>query len=755
MSQAEAFWAPGILDVCSDASSVACGHLSLHDYRKFLSQPEGIDLPDELKGRTLRRKPAASNLNQARTRQEFWFSLSSPLSSAPSSPPPLSYSQSVITLQSDNETQDSVSPLGRPLTTPASQTKQPKAFRETLSQNSSPIVDLSSHKRATSDSALLESKRPRTTIIHEGIPFEIINPRESLDVSNIISSPHRSSQVSRETMSSPNRPSTVRSARSILENLPDARVSASESLKFPSPSPGLLESEDPFSALPRLIDLPRRPSNLVTRPSVETTARSARKASPKTLTQKVSQLFGSSGETRGKLRKLFSPKSKSSEQKSLETLPRPESNAESYMAASMELSNMGQWSTDSGDIADTDNQPQNHCAQGRVELSSTVDEGDQYDQSATGPVEHVSNDSFYDAGSQEVPRESQDPQPVSENLVDTAPGDTTLANEDATDSIALVRRRPIPENAEYRANRYHTVVADENSSVLYQDIIGFLQFDQIQDDQDQNEEQDSEDSLSSVADRNLSDLPDLQRFPSAPSTETQGSQPSPTAPVRESTRASIRPYLQPVAAFMERGSVSSADSQSDVDNEEAEQEEVEHEEMDDEGEWEDVDEEEPDDEVTTEGNQRPSESFDAFGNCENAERAEEPSERPEEQEHYRLARYMTGSSVANITSHDSDKREQTPPENHIPELPGNTCQLSLTHRDSLLTHRMRYAKANCASGNEINSRRAFESPRFYANLCEWERQAFSYQSETNLHQNSGNKAKNARLHLKFSCCCTC
>lgn len=125
MSQAEAFWAPGILDVCSDASSVACGHLSLHDYRKFLSQPEGIDLPDELKGRTLRRKPAASNLNQARTRQEFWFSLSSPLSSAPSSPPPLSYSQSVITLQSDNETQDSVSPLGRPLTTPASQTKQP------------------------------------------------------------------------------------------------------------------------------------------------------------------------------------------------------------------------------------------------------------------------------------------------------------------------------------------------------------------------------------------------------------------------------------------------------------------------------------------------------------------------------------------------------------------------------------------------------------------------------------------------------
>lgn len=125
MSQAEAFWAPGVLDTCSDASSLACGHLSLHEYRKFLSQPEGIDLPDELKGRTLRRKPASSNLNPARTRQDFWFPLSSPLSSAPSSPPPLSFSQSVITLQSDNDTQDPATPLGRPPTRLSSQTKQP------------------------------------------------------------------------------------------------------------------------------------------------------------------------------------------------------------------------------------------------------------------------------------------------------------------------------------------------------------------------------------------------------------------------------------------------------------------------------------------------------------------------------------------------------------------------------------------------------------------------------------------------------
>lgn len=541
-------------------------------------------------------------------------------------------------------------------------------------------------------------------------------------------------------MSSPNRPSTVRSARSILENLPDSRVSASESLKFPSPSPGLLESEDPFSALPHLIDLPRRPLNLPTRPSVETTPRSARKASPKTLTQKVSQLFGSSGETRGKFRKLFSPKSKSGEQKSQETLP--ESNAQSYMAASMELSDIGQRSTDLGDIADIDNQPQDHCAQGRVEMLRTVGEDNQYDQSATCPVEHVSNDSFYDAGSHEIPKESQHPEPGPENLADTAPGDITLSNEDATDSMAQIRRRPIPANSEYRANRYHTVLADESSSIPYHDIIGFLQFDPIQDGQDQNDDEGSEAALSSVADQTLSDLPDLQRSPRARSVETQSNQPSPTAPVRDSARASIRPYLQPVAAFMARGSVSSVYSHSDIEDEK----------MEDEGEWEDVeDDEEENREVTTEENQQPSQLFAAFANeagdpSGSVRPAAEPSERHKELEHYTLARYLTGSSLANITSHDSAVQERPAPENCVPDLPRTVCPLGLAHRDSLLTHRMRYAKAEQASRNEVSNRRAFEHPRFYANLSEWERVAF--QSEMDLRQNSSSRAKKAKLHLK-------
>jgi hypothetical protein len=124
MAQAEAVWLPGVVDACLDVNSFVSGQLSLHDYRKFLSQPDSIDLPVELRGRTLKRKAATSNLNQARIRQDSSFSLSSPLSSAPSSPPPLSFSQSVITLQSENGSQDPATPLGRSFLRPPSQTKQ-------------------------------------------------------------------------------------------------------------------------------------------------------------------------------------------------------------------------------------------------------------------------------------------------------------------------------------------------------------------------------------------------------------------------------------------------------------------------------------------------------------------------------------------------------------------------------------------------------------------------------------------------------
>ncbi|KAL1962156.1 hypothetical protein VTN77DRAFT_502 [Rasamsonia byssochlamydoides] len=763
MAQEEEFWAPGVLDACSDVSGFASGHLSLHDYRKFLSQPEDIDLPDELKGRTLRRKPAASNLNPARIRQDSSFS--SPLSSPPSSPPPLSFSQSVITLQSENETQCPETPLGRLSTRSPSQAKRLHTFRDRLSQSRPRILPISSHKRASSDTALLGVDQSRTTITYEGISFEIINPRESLDVSNIVSSTHRSSEVSRETTtmtsSSPKRPSTVRSARSILENIPNPTLSVSENSKFPSPSPGLLEADDPFVALPNLIDLPRKTAH---QSSVETPTRSTKKAPSHILTQKVSQLFGSS---RGKFRRLFSPESKSSDAKSQEILDRPESGTESYMTAGMELSNMGQRSTYLGDI---DDQKQSHSSQGCVEMSSTA-ESNQY-QSARSTVEHASSDSFHDAGSREVPEEPQGLEPVSEELVEAAL-DVTLANGDA-----LVRRRPIPSNAEYRANRYHTVqsaLAEESYSILFQDIIGFLQLpsdpDSIQPVESQNHDSVEEVSLSSsAADRDLSGLPGLQQYPSrARSIETQDSLPQPAGPVRESTRASIRPYLQPVAAFMARSSVSSIYS---VESEVRGQEETK-----DEQEWEDVDDdEEPNQEMITEGDPLPPAPFSPFAA---AAAVGEPSgstkqtTESSEQEAYGLPRFMTGSSLANVTSHGSLRQETpTTPETPTPRAPRPAHHPRWAHhRDSLQSHRIRYANMDCPvlvhlpNPDTISRMRAAESPRYYASLQEPGYATFPNGSYTTtfvsaggseqrvLSGNTSHRIKNTKKRIKVPCCC--
>lgn len=93
------------------------GQLSLHDYRKFLSQSNDIiTMATEPSRRTLKRKPATINLNQVKLLKQppphdFASNLYSPVSSAPSSPPPLSFCQSVVTLHGDLPTPVSPSPL--------------------------------------------------------------------------------------------------------------------------------------------------------------------------------------------------------------------------------------------------------------------------------------------------------------------------------------------------------------------------------------------------------------------------------------------------------------------------------------------------------------------------------------------------------------------------------------------------------------------------------------------------------------------
>lgn len=78
------------------------GHLSLHEYRKYLSQPDDSTTSSELRGRTLKRKAGTLNLSQARGRRDFSSSISSSFSSVPpSSPPPLSFSQSLQSVTSN------------------------------------------------------------------------------------------------------------------------------------------------------------------------------------------------------------------------------------------------------------------------------------------------------------------------------------------------------------------------------------------------------------------------------------------------------------------------------------------------------------------------------------------------------------------------------------------------------------------------------------------------------------------------------
>lgn len=73
------------------------GQLSLHEYRKFLSRQDNSKMSPTSPRPRLKRKPAALDLCQ-KSHHDLGFQLQSPVSSAPSSPPPLSFSKSVISL---------------------------------------------------------------------------------------------------------------------------------------------------------------------------------------------------------------------------------------------------------------------------------------------------------------------------------------------------------------------------------------------------------------------------------------------------------------------------------------------------------------------------------------------------------------------------------------------------------------------------------------------------------------------------------
>ncbi|GAD92975.1 conserved hypothetical protein [Paecilomyces variotii No. 5] len=191
----------------SQWSSGYPGSLSLHEYRKNLSQPDTTVSPDIRRGRTLKRKAGTLNLSQTRTFTDFSLS-SSPVSSAPSSPPPLSFSQSLVSVISHNSDKDianifpafsavslsnsrDLSLASNRSATRRKQTIDTQiSFRDRLekvpaTQDTPPF----SHRKSVSDSKVLDLKKASFTLLHEGTAFEILNPRDSLRLSRIISTP--------------------------------------------------------------------------------------------------------------------------------------------------------------------------------------------------------------------------------------------------------------------------------------------------------------------------------------------------------------------------------------------------------------------------------------------------------------------------------------------------------------------------------------------------------------------------------------
>ncbi|KAF7715823.1 Uncharacterized protein PECH_005993 [Penicillium ucsense] len=213
------------------------GMLSLHDYRKFLSQSaECVNDPvDPRVDKTLKRKNATSNLHllpQPHRRSLSFSAIST--SSRASSPPPLSpsYSHSIISYQSDFDYEVSqasavlISPSQTPrvdlvsarLTRPRPNRKRLNTFREKLQRNGQiPVrprtqaqasnqtqTSTHTHPRSQSkspghvpsqslpsstnlESSMLATSQAVATVSHGGASFEILNPRKSLDVTRIVS----------------------------------------------------------------------------------------------------------------------------------------------------------------------------------------------------------------------------------------------------------------------------------------------------------------------------------------------------------------------------------------------------------------------------------------------------------------------------------------------------------------------------------------------------------------------------------------
>jgi hypothetical protein len=393
------------------------------------------------------------------------------------------------------------------------------AFRERLRERRASKLRRLSHRRSTSDSALLRLKLERM-ILHDGASFEIINPRDSLELARIVSSPEDQPRRSSENSPSDGEPeSTISSsirtvganvsrrpstAKSIQEEALKLSSSGSSSFgaKFPSATPGLLGVEDPFSALPRLTDLPGIPPHLIrpgsldrqpSKRSFDNAIRALAIKNPSLLDSATSRVHqvdksGRSGSKKlsTKIPRLFGKKSverskeavDSGHEAGLARISRVNSKGSplgsSYKRRSSLLSDA------SGDLTINHHQPNYNSACGRIDKSNTIEARIRRKPGRRTLRKQPSMLSINRAFQTTAVQSQSSSPPSSFQEESSASRGTDMTVESGSHVVEgdPVRWRAMPEDATYRANRFHSLHSMQSALVdgnaTYRDIMEFF-----------------------------------------------------------------------------------------------------------------------------------------------------------------------------------------------------------------------------------------------------------------------------------------
>lgn len=393
------------------------------------------------------------------------------------------------------------------------------AFRERLRERRASKLRRLSHRRSTSDSALLRLKLERM-ILHNGASFEIINPRDSLELARIVSSPEDQPRHSSENSPSDGEPESTISgsirtvganasrrpstAKSIQEEALKLSSSGSSSFgaKFPSATPGLLEVEDPFSSLPRLTDLPGIPPHLIrpgsldsqpSKSSFDNAVRALAIKKPSLLDHATSRVHQVDKSSRSGSKRLSTKISRLFGKKSVERSKRAvDSGHEAGLARISRVNSKGSplgssykrrsslLSDASGDLTINHHQPNYNSACGRIDKSNTIEARIRRKPGRRTLRKQPSMLSINRAFRATPVQSQSSPPPSSFQEESSASQGTDMTVESGSHVVEgdPVRWRAMPEDATYRANRFHSVHSMQSALVdgnaTYRDIMEFF-----------------------------------------------------------------------------------------------------------------------------------------------------------------------------------------------------------------------------------------------------------------------------------------